>query len=311
MTSLLQLSLPVDSIFSLRSTGESSFGKLIKDGKYEEVLDNMFTWGINLMVSVIIAIALFFIGRFLIIRINRLATKILQKSSLDNTLKGFMGSVLQTFLYIVLFMIIINAVGVKTVSIAAIIGTMGLAIGLAMKDNLSNFAGGVMILISKPFRSGDSIVAQNMEGVVEKIGIFHTLIKTAENKTIYMPNGPLSTGNIVNNNSLDGTLRTEITVHVKYGSDVDEVKELLLRIARQHPKVLTNPAPFARMTKIDQTSLEFVCRAWADKASSNDVFLDLNEAFYKQLYEKGMITPSQQMSVYLSKEGDNPPNIQS
>ncbi|MFA7493276.1 MAG: mechanosensitive ion channel domain-containing protein [Proteiniphilum sp.] len=304
MMTLLQISFHTDSIFVPRSINDPSFGQLIKEGKYNHMLDNILAWGIDLLVNILIAIVIFVIGRFLITRIDNFVAKLLRKSSIDNTLKGFISSVLQTFLFIVLFMIIINSVGVKTVSIAAIIGTVGLAIGLAMKDNLSNFAGGVMILLSKPFKSGDTIKAQNLEGTVERIGIMHTILRTGDNKTIYIPNGPLSTGNIINNNSLNGLLRTEITVNVNYGCDVEEVKELLLQTAAEHPKVMKQPAPFARMSKINPTSLEFVFRAWTKKGDLAEVNHDLSEAVYKQLYGKGMISSTQRMSVYLAKEDE-------
>lgn len=306
MMTLLQISFSTDSIFVPRSVNDPSIGQLIKDGKYEYVLDNILAWGIDLIFNILIVIILFLIGRFLIGKIDNFVARLLRKSSMDNTLKGFISSVLQTFLFIVLFMIIINAVGVKTISIAAIIGTVGLAIGLAMKDNLSNFAGGVMILLSKPFKSGDTIKAQNLEGTVERIGIMHTILRTGDNKTIYIPNGPLSTGNIINSKSLDGTLRTEIIVNVDYGCNVDEVKELLLQAAAQHPKVLKQPAPFARMSRINPTSLEFTFRVWAKKGDVGNVNHDLNETIYKHLYEKGMISSSQRMSVYLAKEGEKP-----
>ena len=301
MMTLLQISTPSDSIFVPRSIDDPSFGQLIKEGKYNDILDSFLAWGIDLIVNILIAIVLFIIGRFLITKIDNFVAKVMRKSSLDNTLKGFISSVLQTFLFIVLFMIIINSVGVKTVSIAAIIGTVGVAIGLAMKDNLANFAGGVMILLSKPFRSGDTIKAQNLEGTVEQIGIMHTVLRTGDNKTIYIPNGPLSTGSIINNNSLNGLLRTEIIVNVDYGCNVEEVKELLLQAAAKHPKVLKQPAPFARMSKINPTTLEFVFRVWTKKGDEGEVNHDLSEAVYKQLYERGMISSTQRMSVTLEK----------
>lgn len=306
MMTLLQVAIPSDSIAVQPAANELSFGQLIKEGKYNDVLDSFLAWGIDLIANILIAIILFIIGRFLITKIDNFVARIMRKSSLDNTLKGFISSVLQTFLFIVLFMIIINSVGAKTMSIAAIIGTVGLAIGLAMKDNLANFAGGVMILLSKPFRSGDTIKAQNLEGTVEQIGIMHTILRTGDNKTIYIPNGPLSTGSIINNNSLNGLLRTEIIVNVDYGCNVEEVKELLLQAAAKHPKVLKQPAPFARMSKINPTSLEFIFRVWAKKGEEGEVNHDLSESVYKQLYERGMISSTQRMSVYLTKEGEKP-----
>lgn len=301
MSSLLQPIIPSDSI-TLHTPTQPTFGELIKAGEFEQVMDNALTWGIDLAANIVLVLVLFFVGRFIILKINGLSNNILKKSSWDAVLKGFISSIIQTILFVVLFMIIIRAVGVKTVSIAALIGTMGLAIGLAMKDNLSNFAGGVLILLSKPFRGGDYIKAQGLEGTVVSIGILHTILRTGDNKTVYIPNGPLSTGNITNNNSLDGTLRTDIIVNVDYGSDIEEVKKELLAIAREHPKVLIQPDPFARMTKINTATLEFTIRVWAEKGDLWGVNNDLTEKIYQNLYERGMISSLQQMTIHMAKE---------
>ena len=297
MSTLLQTIIPVDSLVV---NAQSTFGELVKEGNVNQILDNALTWSIDLTVKILIALLIFFIGRFLISKIDKLFGRVLLRSSWDVVLKGFLRTVLQALLYVVLFMIIINAVGVKTVSIAAIIGSVGLAVGLAMKDNLANFAGGVMILLSKPFKGGDYITTQNLEGTVESIGILHTILRTGDNKTVYIPNGPLSTGNIINNRSMDGTLRTVIVVNVDYGSNVDEVKALLQEIAASHPKVLNQPNPFARMTKINPTSLEFTVRVWAKSSDLWEVNHDLTESFYKNLYDKGMISSLQQITVHMA-----------
>ena len=301
MPSLLQPIISSDSL-ATQTTPQTSFGELIKAGEFEQVLDNAITWSIDLAANIVLALVLFFIGRFIILKINGLINKVLKKSSWDIVLKGFISSIVQTVLFVILFMLIIKTAGVKTVSIAAIIGTMGLAIGLAMKDNLSNFAGGVLILLSKPFRGGDYIKAQGLEGTVVSIGILHTILRTGDNKTVYIPNGPLSTGNITNNQSLDGTLRTDIVVNVDYGSDVEEVKKELLAIAREHPKVLIHPDPFARMTKINTATLEFTVRVWAEKGDLWGVNHDLTETIYQRLFEMGMISSLQQMSIHIAKE---------
>lgn len=297
MSTLLQTIIPVDSLVV---NAQSTFGELVKEGNVNQILDNALTWSIDLIVKILVALLIIFIGRFLISKIDRLFGRMLRRSSWDIVLKGFLRTVLQALLYVVLFMIIINAVGVKTVSIAAIIGSVGLAVGLAMKDNLANFAGGVMILLSKPFKGGDYITTQNLEGTVESIGILHTILRTGDNKTVYIPNGPLSTGNIINNRSMDGTLRTVIVVNVDYGSNVDNVKLLLQEIAGSHPKVLKEPKPFARMTKINPTSLEFTVRVWAKSSDLWEVNHDLTESFYKNLYDKGMISSLQQITVHMA-----------
>ncbi|HHU40844.1 MAG TPA: mechanosensitive ion channel [Fermentimonas caenicola] len=297
MSTLLQTIIPVDSLVV---NAPLTFGELVKEGNINQILDNALTWSIELIIYIFVAILIFIIGRFIISKIVGFFNRVISKSSWDTVLKGFLRTVLQTFLYAVLFMIIINAVGVKTVSIAAIIASVGLAIGLAMKDNLANFAGGVMILLSKPFKGGDYITTQNLEGTVESIGILHTILRTGDNKTVYIPNGPLSTGNIINNRSMDGTLRTVIVINVDYGSNIDEVKSLLKDIAGSHPKVLKQPSPFARMTKINPTSLEFTVRVWAKSSDLWEVNHDLTELFYKKLYDKGMISSLQQVTVHMA-----------
>lgn len=297
MSTLLQTIIPVDSLVV---NAPLTFGELVKEGNINQILDNALTWSIELIIYIFVAILIFIIGRFIISKIVGFFNRVISKSSWDTVLKGFLRTVLQTFLYAVLFMIIINAVGVKTVSIAAIIASVGLAIGLAMKDNLANFAGGVMILLSKPFKGGDFITTQNLEGTVESIGILHTILRTGDNKTVYIPNGPLSTGNIINNRSMDGTLRTVIVINVDYGSNIDEVKSLLKDIAGSHPKVLKQPSPFARMTKINPTSLEFTVRVWAKSSDLWEVNHDLTELFYKKLYDKGMISSLQQVTVHMA-----------
>lgn len=297
MSTLLQTIIPVDSLVV---NAPLTFGELVKEGNINQILDNALTWSIELIIYIFVAILIFIIGRFIISKIVGFFNRVISKSSWDTVLKGFLRTVLQTFLYAVLFMIIINAVGVKTVSIAAIIASVGLAIGLAMKDNLANFAGGVMILLSKPFKGGDYITTQNLEGTVESIGILHTILRTGDNKTVYIPNGPLSTGNIINNRSMDGTLRTVIVINVDYGSNIDEVKSLLKDIAGSHPKVLKQPSPFARMTKINPTSLEFTVRVWAKSSDLWKVNHDLTELFYKKLYDKGMISSLQQVTVHMA-----------
>ena len=275
--------------------------ELIKSGNVEDAIDKATTWSIDFAWKLGLAILLFIIGRFIISKINKFAGRVMQKRKVDGTLKGFLHSVLLTLLYIVLFINIINIVGTKTVSIAALIASAGLAIGLAVKDNLANFAGGVMILFNKPFRGGDFIKVQDMEGTVVSIGILYTMLKTFDNKTIYIPNGPLSTGNIVNYNSADGIRRSDITVSVDYGSNVEEVKELLLKLAANHPDVLKNPAPFARMTKMNASSIDFSFRFWAKIDDFWNVTHDLNEQVYNSLIENGLNIPFPQMDVHVHK----------
>lgn len=290
-----------DSVHVPQINQGTTMAELIKSGNVEDTLDKAVTWSIDFLWKLFLGVLLFVVGKFIISKINGLAGKIMMKRKIDGTLQGFLHSALLTLLYVILLINIINIVGTQTVSIAALIASAGLAIGLAVKDNLANFAGGVMILLNKPFRGGDYIEAQNMAGTVQSIGILYTTLSTFDNKTIYVPNGPLSTGNIINYNSISGTRRSEIVVSVDYGSDVEEVKELLLTIARNHPKVLKDPEPFARMTKMNDSSIDFAFRVWARIEDFWEVTWDLNETVYKTLNEKGLNIPFPQMTVHLAR----------
>lgn len=278
--------------------------EMIKQGRLEAIGYNILTWSIDLAWKIFIAFVIFFIGRWLIGRIRKMTDKITTMQKMDSTLQGFMRNALDVFLYILLFIIIINVVGTKTFSIAALIGSAGLAIGLAVKDNLANFAGGVMLLFNKPFKVGDYIEAQSNAGTVKSIGILYTMMTTADNKTIYIPNGPLSTGTIINI-STQPTRRVEIIVSIQYGTDVEIVKSMLIDIAKNHPNVLKSPEPFARMALMNEHSIDFKLRVWVKKSDFWPVTFDLNEEIYKQINEKKLVVPFKQLTVHLADKSED------
>lgn len=278
--------------------GNEEISQMIKQGRFEEMWHRLLTWSLELVWKIFIAFLIFFIGRWLIKRVRRMIGKVTSKQKVDATLTGFMNNAIDVFLYIMLFIIIINVVGTKTFSIAALIGSAGLAVGLAVKDNLANFAGGVMLLFNKPFKVGDYIEAQSNAGTVRNIGILYTMMTTADNKTIYIPNGPLSTGTIVNI-STQPTRRVEILVSLEYGTDADLVKQFLLDVAKSHPKVLKSPEPFARLAVMNEHSLDFKLRVWVMKSDFWPVTFDLNEEIYKQINERGFVVPFNQITVHM------------
>lgn len=279
--------------------GNEEISQMIKQGRFEEMWHRLLTWSLELVWKIFIAFLIFFIGRWLIKRVRRMIGKVTSKQKVDATLTGFMNNAIDVFLYIMLFIIIINVVGTKTFSIAALIGSAGLAVGLAVKDNLANFAGGVMLLFNKPFKVGDYIEAQSNAGTVRNIGILYTMMTTADNKTIYIPNGPLSTGTIVNI-STQPTRRVEILVSLEYGTDADLVKQFLLDVAKSHPKVLKSPEPFARLAVMNEHSLDFKLRVWVMKSDFWPVTFDLNEEIYKQINERGFVVPFNQITVHMA-----------
>lgn len=302
MTSTTLLS-QTDTInpLSPETVANSSSAELIKSGRFDELFDQFITGSIDFMGKLLLALLIFYVGKWIIHRLAKLSGRVMERRVEDIALKSFLMNILNIMLFATLIILIINIVGTKTVSIAALIGSIGLAVGLAVKDNLANFAGGVMLLFNKPFRGGDYIEAQSVAGTVQSIGILYTTITTFDNKTIHIPNGPLSTGNITNY-STQPTRRVDLTVNVDYGSDVELVKKLLLDIAEKHPQVLDDPAPFARMVKMNDSSIDFVLRVWTLAGDFWPVTFDLNEQAYETLNAHGLNIPFPQMTLHMAKE---------
>ena len=298
------------TFISVDSTVVKTGGKvaeMIMDGRFEELGERSITWGIEFLGKLAIALLIFFVGKWIIGKIRKFADRIMSRRQMDIALKGFLKNLIEIFLFTLLIILIINIVGSQTVSLAALIASVGLAVGLAVKDNLANFAGGVMLLFNKPFKGGDYIEAQNLAGTVQSVGILYTTLTTADNKTIYIPNGPLSTGNILNY-STQTTRRVEVTTSIEYGTDAEVVKKMLLEIADRHPKVLKNPAPFARMTKMNDDAIDFTLRVWVESSDYWNVTYDLNEEIYKEVNARGLVIPYRQMTVHLANSTEQTAN---
>jgi small conductance mechanosensitive channel len=217
-------------------------------------LDKVFGQLVDIVVAlgfkVVAAIIVFIIGRWIIGWIRKFFDKFLLRRRIEETVRSFLDSLINITLKLVLFLFIVNILGIQTTSFAAILAAAGLAIGMAMKDNLSNFAGGVMLLINKPFKVGDRIVAQGTDGTVQSIGILYTVLLTGDNVTIFIPNGPLSTGNITNY-SAQKERRIDLTFSINYGVDADVVKAVLASIIKENKSIKDNPAPFIGVTNIN------------------------------------------------------------
>lgn len=305
--------LQIPDIFqqdSLTVPPEHTVSGLIKQGRFEELLDKLIHWGIDFGGKLILAVLIFVVGKWLIKQIKKAINRIMVKRDLDRTLQGFLKNLTDIFLYTVLIIFIINLIGTKTVSIAAIIAAAGLAIGLAVKDNLANFAGGVMLLFNRPFNAGDFIEAQNLQGTVQTIGILYTQLITFDSRRVYIPNGPLSTGNIINYSS-ERNRRLEYIIGVDYGTNVDEVKEVLSEIINSHPKILKDPAPVVILKEMKESSVNYALRFFTKNEDYWDVNFNLNELIYNKFNEKGITIPFRQLTLYLANDSHKNPLTQS
>lgn len=263
----------------------------LSPSKVEQLMDLLFDKAVNLGEKILIVVVVYFIGSWIIRLLNKLASKLLHKNSIDVTVQKFVGNLIKYTLNILLFIIIIGILGVQTTSFAAIIAAAGLAVGMAMKDNLSNFAGGVMLLVNKPFKIGDRIVAQGQDGTVTEIGILYTVMLMADGRTVYQPNGPLSTGSIINYSDQKNR-RVDITFNVNYGNDADSLKKELMNIVTANTLVLKNPAPFVGVTTVYNGNFDITIRAWVNNADYSTVNIDLNETVYRALKDKGIYAAS-------------------
>jgi len=298
MLSFFQISESTDTVRSITRFGrESSVYELVMGGGYQEILDRLLEGIITFGGKILISLVIFFLGRWIINRILKIEQRFFKKSELDCALSGFLHSLTSIVLYSTLIFLIISIVGVKTVSLAALIAAAGFGIGFAVKDNLANFAGGVILLINKPFKGGDHIKAQDVEGIVQTIGILYTELQTFDNKMIHIPNGPLSTGNITNM-STQPIRRVDAATKVEYGASVDEVREALLSLTKKNSKILTDPEAVVRMIAMNETSLDFQLRVWVKYEDYWEVNWWLNEAIYTELRRRNIGIPFTKLVVH-------------
>ena len=267
----------------------------------EELTSMVIKWVLNLSARVLIAVAIFFIGRWIIRYLKRILRRMMERRSVEASLKSFLLNLVSITLTLFLIIVIIGILGIDTTSFVAIFASAGLAIGMALSGTLQNFAGGVMILLMKPYRIGDYISAQGQSGTVRDIKLFSTVIATADNQTIYIPNNSIATA-IIDNYSTSETRRVDWTVGISYGDDVDVARKAVLSMLAADPRVLPDPAPVVWVAALADSSVNLSIRAWVKNADYWNVFFEHNEQFYKELPKAGINFPFPQMDVHLTKE---------
>ncbi len=242
--------------------------------KYLEAIKNLL---IEYSPKVLTALVILIVGLFIISLIIKMTKKVMKKRGVDETLQKFLANLLGWTLKILLFVSVIAKLGVETTSFAAILAAAGLAIGLALQGSLSNFAGGALIMIFKPFKVGDLIEAQGELGAVKEIEIFTTKLIGLSNKEIIIPNGALSNGNILNFTSLE-TRRVDLVIGVSYDADIKQTKEVLMSVLKSDEKVLQDPEPTVNVSELADSSVNFAVRPWCKSANYWDVYFGVTEA---------------------------------
>ena len=234
---------------------------------YEKHIEEAINWAWNILPDIVMAMLILVLGLWIIRFINRMVRKFFEKKDYDQTLETFLQSFIGIALKVILFVLVVTQLGVKSSSLVAIIGAAGLAIGLALQGSLANFAGGVLILIFKPFKVGDWISAQGVDGSVKEITIFTTKLNTFGNQVAIIPNGQLSNNNIINYNA-EHTRRDKIDIGIGYGSNIKKAKDILLQICDDNAHILKEPAPEVYVGELADSSVNLTLRFWAN----NDVF---------------------------------------
>lgn len=273
--------------------------KAFSSGKLDSFMDQAISLGVNAGKSILLAILIFVVGRYVIRIINKLIANMLERRRVEPTIQSFLKSFTNILLTILLVITVISALGVNTTSFAALLASAGVAIGMALSGNLQNLAGGIILLLFKPYKIGDYIEAQGVNGVVQEIQIFHTIILTVDNKQIYIPNGALSSGSITNYSAKE-LRRVDWTVGVEYGTDVEKVRAALMKLIDADNRILKDPAPFIALRELASSSVDFTVRGWVKGADYWGVFFDMNKQIYEEFNRQGISFPFPQIQVHQS-----------
>jgi len=254
--------------------------------------------GIDVVVSLFVAILIFFVGRMLARAFSNALRRFMQKQEVDQILESFVSNLVYWALMTFVIIAAINQLGIQTASLVAIIGAAGLAIGLAMQGSLSNFAAGVLIVLFRPYRVGDWVEAAGVSGGVEQVQILTTILKTGDNKQIIVPNSEIMSSIIINY-SANSKRRVDLTFGVGYDDDLDRVRDILKSVVAADERILDEPECNIRVTELADSSVNFICRPWVKTDDYWAVYWDLTEAVKKRFDEEGISIPYPQRDVHL------------
>lgn len=271
--------------------------KAAKSGEMDQLIQQVITMGMEAGKSILFAIIIAVIGRYAIKFINKLVARMLERRNVEPTVQSFLKSFINILLVTLLIITVIGTLGVNTTSLAALLASAGLAVGMALSGNMQNLAGGLILLFFKPYKVGDFIEAQGVSGTVMAIQIFHTILTTPDNKVLFIPNGPLSSGTVINY-SRNEIRRVDFTISVEYGTDVEKVKSVTLDLLKSDSRILQEPAPFIAVKELADSGVNFTLRVWANAADYWNVFFDTNERIYAEYNKQGIKFPFPQLQIH-------------
>ena len=274
------------------------FSTTITSEMVNEFIAKALNASIDLGGRILAALIIFIIGKFLINWANKLFATMLQKRKVDASIQSFLKSIVNITLLVMLFLAVIGKLGIELTSFAALLASVGVAVGMALSGNLSNFAGGVIILVFRPYKVGDYIEASTgVSGTVTDIQIFHTVLTTPDNKVIFAPNGAMSSA-VVTNYSRKETRRLDFTFGVEYGTDFQQARTILMEIINQDTRILKDPTPFVEIGTLADSSVNITVRVWVNASDYWAVNFDMNKNVYATFNEKGISFPFPQLTVH-------------
>lgn len=294
-------------MFFLLNSIPNVVGKTIDDinvSRIDKLLDKLLDLSVAGGKRILIALIIYIVGRYVIKLINHIVASMLNRRHVDVGVQSFLRSLVSILLTILLAISVISALGINTTSFAALLASAGVAIGMALSGNLQNFAGGLVVLLFKPFRVGDVIEAQGILGTVREIQIFHTILTTYDNKVVYIPNGSLSTSVVVNH-SREDIRRVQWTIGIDYGEDIDKVRDYIIQLFQKDTRILqepTNKVPFVGLDQLADSSVNLIVRVWVKTDDYWAVFYQGQQMIYDLFKEKGINIPYPQVVVH---KGDN------
>ena len=266
--------------------------------EWDQLVDKYGTMALEYAPRLVGAIIVLFIGLRIIKLVNHALSKFIDARELDPTLKPFFKSIAAISLKVFLFITVIGMLGVQMTSFIALLGAGGIAVGMALSGTLQNVAGGVVLLTLRPFRVGDFIETQGYSGTVKSIGIFHTTLNTGDNKTVILPNAPVSNDPLVNFTTQDRR-RVELTIGIGYGDDIDKARAIIRRLIDADERVIDDPEPVIAVSALADSSVNFVVRVWTATGNFWALTWHLNEAIKKAFDEEGVSIPFPQQDVHL------------
>lgn len=295
----------LESLIVPDSVQKARFTEAVRTLADEDFVKNIWSemanWLVWTGIKFLISLAIFYVGRWLLRKLVMLADTIMTRRGVEVSLHSFLLTAIKVLGYVFITLIIVSTLGFNSSSFIAVLASMGLAIGMALSGTLQNFAGGIMLLVLRPYRVGDYIESQDVSGTVVSINLFNTVLHTTDKKTIYVPNNAISTS-VINNFSTSKVRRCSWKVSVSYGDDYDVIRAAMLDIIERDGRALPSPEPYVRIDALADSAVVIEARVWVLNSDYWAMYDAVTEAFYKELPKHGANFPFPQLDVHISKD---------